>query len=138
MGRHLQTIYTYVVYLKNILYQHSNRLTLSNNKLLQIPSRQHLILLILTLKLFQRIICPLKSTKKREWTEYTGFFMKIKKTLHIIFLNSSKADIFPSIWKKALVTPILKSGKHELLTNYSLISKLRAFTKALYQNGFER
>ena len=42
----------------------------------------------------------------------------IKKLLIRIFGDSRKLGVFPEKLKLAKVTPIFKSGKNELLTNY--------------------
>ena len=55
----------------------------------------------------------------------------IKKPLLKIFNESVNLVIFPENIKIAKVTPIFKSGKKELLTNYRLISILSCFSKIL-------
>lgn len=49
--------------------------------------------------------------------------------LAIIFKKSMKEGHFPLVWKKALITPIYKSGDASLVTNYRPISKLNIFGK---------
>ena len=46
-------------------------------------------------------------------------------------MNQINLDIFPEKMKIAKVTPIFKSGKKELLTNYRPISVLSCFSKIL-------
>ena len=54
----------------------------------------------------------------------TSVYEFIKKPLLNIFNKSIKLGIFPEIMKLAKVTPIFKSGKKELLTNYRPMSVL--------------
>ena len=55
----------------------------------------------------------------------------IKKPLLKIFNESINLGIFPEAMKIAKLTPILKSGKKELLTNCRRISVLSCFSKIL-------
>ena len=55
----------------------------------------------------------------------------IKKTLFRIFGDLIKLGIFPEELKLAKVTPVFRSGKNELLTNYRPVSVLRCFSKTL-------
>ena len=55
----------------------------------------------------------------------------IKKPLIRVFSDSIKLGVFPEKLKLAKVTPIFKSGKNELLTNYRPISALPCFSKGL-------
>ena len=53
----------------------------------------------------------------------------IEKPLIRIFGDSIKLGVFPEKLKLAKFTPIFKSGKNELLTNYRPISVLPCFFK---------
>ena len=44
---------------------------------------------------------------------------------------SIKNGKFPSTWKEALITPVLKSGSKEILNNYRPVSCLNAASKLL-------
>ena len=53
-------------------------------------------------------------------------------------MNQINLDIFPEKMKIAKVTPIFKSGKKELLTNYRPISVLSCFSKILERIMYNR
>ena len=61
----------------------------------------------------------------------TSVYVFIKKPLLKIFNESINLSIFPEKMKIAKVTPVFKSGKKELLTNYRLICILSLFSKVL-------
>ena len=61
----------------------------------------------------------------------TSVYELIKKPLLKIFNESINLGIFPENMKIAKVTPIFKSGKKELLTNYRPISVLSYFSTIL-------
>ena len=61
----------------------------------------------------------------------TSVYEFIKKPLLKIFNESINLGIFPEKMKIAKVTPIFKSGKKELLTNYWPVSVLPCFSKIL-------
>ena len=68
----------------------------------------------------------------------TSVYEFIKKTLLKIFHESLNLGIFPEKMKIAKVTPIFKSGKKELLTNYRPISVLSCFSKILERIIYNR
>lgn len=47
--------------------------------------------------------------------------------LYLIFKKSMDTGMFPNKWKQALVTPIPKNNRRELITEYRPISKLNKF-----------
>lgn len=49
--------------------------------------------------------------------------------IYIIFQKSIATGVFPSLWKKALITPIPKNKQVNLITQYRPISKLSVFGK---------
>ena len=61
-----------------------------------------------------------------------------KKPLIRILGDSIKLGVFPEKIKLAKVTPIFKSGKNELLTNYRPISVLPCFSKILERIMYNR
>ena len=61
-----------------------------------------------------------------------------KKTLVKIFNESINLGVFPKKMEIAKVTPIFKSGKKELLTNYRPISVLSCFSKILDRIMYNR
>ena len=61
----------------------------------------------------------------------TSVYKFMKKPLLKIFNESINLGILPEKTKIAKVTPIFKSGKKELLTNYWPISVLSCFSKIL-------
>ena len=64
----------------------------------------------------------------------TSVYELIKKPLLKIFNESINLGIFPKNMKIAKVTPIFKSGKKDLLTNYRPIFLLSFFSKILMYN----
>ena len=68
----------------------------------------------------------------------TSVYELIKKPLLKIFNESINLGIFPENMKIAKVTPIFKSGKKELLTNYRPISVLLCFSKILERIMYNR
>ena len=68
----------------------------------------------------------------------TSVYKFIKKPLLKIFNESINLGIFPENMKIAKVTPIFKSGKKELLTNYRPISVLSCFSKILERIMYNR
>ena len=68
----------------------------------------------------------------------TSVYELIKKPLLKIFNESINLGIFPENMKIAKVTPIFKSGKKELLTNYRPISVLSCFSKILERIMYNR
>ena len=68
----------------------------------------------------------------------TSVYEFIKKPLLKIFNESINLGIFPEKMKIAKVTPIFKSGKKELLTNYRPISVLSCFSKILERIMYNR
>ena len=68
----------------------------------------------------------------------TSVYEFIKKALLKIFIESINLGIFPENMKIAKVTPIFKSGKKELLTNYRPISVLSCFSKILERIMYNR
>ena len=51
--------------------------------------------------------------------------------LTLIINKSITCGQFPSKWKEAMITPVLKSGDKEILKNYRLVSCLAAASKLL-------
>ena len=80
-----------------------------------------------------------KSLKRNKAPVYDGLeiniitsvYELIKKPLLKVFNESRYLGIFPENMKIAKVTPIFKSGKKELLTNYRPICILSFFSKIL-------
>ena len=68
----------------------------------------------------------------------TSVYEFIKKPLLKIFNESINLGIFPENMKIAKVTPIFKSGKKELLTNYRPTSILSCFSKILERIMYNR
>ena len=68
----------------------------------------------------------------------TSVYEFIKKPLLKIFNESINLGIFPENMKIAKVTPIFKSGKKELLTNYRPTSVLSCFSKILERIMYNR
>ena len=68
----------------------------------------------------------------------TSVYELIKKPLLKIFNESINLGTFPENMKIAKVTPIFKSGKKELLTNYRPISVLSCFSKILERIMYNR
>ena len=68
----------------------------------------------------------------------TSVYEFIKKPLLKIFNESINLGIFPENMKIAKVTPIFKSGKKGLLTNYRSISVLSCFSEILERIMFNR
>ena len=68
----------------------------------------------------------------------TSVYEFIKKPRLKIFNESINLGIFPEKMKIAKVTPIFKSGKKELLTNYRPISALSCFSKILERIMYNR
>ena len=62
----------------------------------------------------------------------------MKKPQLKIFTESINLGIFPENMKIAKVTPIFKSGKKELLTNYGPISLFSSFSKILERIMYNR
>ena len=92
---------------------------------------------------FQKAQDSLKSHKTNEFDEMHVNVIKlvydqIKALVLHVFDNSSQFGIFPEKMKLAKVTPIFKSGKEELLTNYSSISVLLRFSKILERIMYNR
>lgn len=60
--------------------------------------------------------------------------------LSIIFNKSVAEGSFPTLWKKAQITPIFKSGKKNMVENYRPISKLcifeKLFERLIFKNLF--
>ena len=56
---------------------------------------------------------------------------ELASPLSLIINESIKSGIFPSIWKEALVTPVLKKVNPESLSNYRPVSCLPAASKLL-------
>ena len=73
----------------------------------------------------------LKINKAPGFDKINQICSHIKKLLIRIFGDSIKLGIFPEQLKLAKVTPIFKSGKNELLTNYRPISVLPCFSEIL-------
>lgn len=55
--------------------------------------------------------------------------VSLSSPLHIIFNQSLRTGVFPREWKLAKITPIHKSGKTNLVSNYRPISVLSHFGK---------
>ena len=80
-----------------------------------------------------------KSLRSNEAPGHDGLHVNIIKSVYElikkpplkIFKKSTNLGIFPENMKIAKVTPIFKSGKTELLTNYRPISVLLCFSKIL-------
>lgn len=57
----------------------------------------------------------------------------LSEPLYILFNKSLRDGIFPDLWKQALVTPVLKNGSKNDVTNYRPISKLNILAK-IFEN----
>ncbi|MGL4211166.1 MAG: reverse transcriptase domain-containing protein [Cetobacterium somerae] len=90
-----------------------------------------------------KVISSLKNSKCKDAHYLDTVFVKTHKDsltpviTHLINL-SFEGNVFPTAWKKAIVTPIFKSGDNYEVSNYRPISILPVFSKVAEKIVFEQ
>jgi len=90
-----------------------------------------------------KVISSLKNSQCKDAHYMDTMFVKTHKDsltpviTHLINL-SFEGSVFPAAWKKAIVTPIFKSGDHYKVSNYRPISILPVLSKVAERIVFEQ
>lgn len=96
--------------------------------------------------IIEKLLCKLDKSKGAGFDGIPPLFLaNCSKTLaypiYILFKNSLKKAMFPSVWKKALIIPIHKKGSKSNITNYRPISILstiaKVFEKVIYDGIYQ-